>query len=193
MRLSKWAVVLLMLLMLVAAIAGGCGPSATPESGGGVSSPGGTGTAPEPPGTAPASQAGTSGPERPVSSQDGSASPPGSAGAPAPVAQSENFRIFAPAPGSTVTVGRPLLVRGQARAFEATFILELEDGHNVLARQVVTADNAIWGNFEVELEFEAPTSPHGTLLFVTESAADGSRREELAIPLKFDRVVPIGG
>jgi hypothetical protein len=185
---------MVLVLLVVAAMAGGCGPgSAAPESGAEAPAPTGSGVAQEQPGTAPASQAGTLGLEKPVSSEDGPASPPGSASAPAPVAQSENFRIFTPAPGSTVTVGQPLLVRGQARAFEATFILELEDGHNILARQVVTADNAIWGNFEVELNFEAPTSPHGTLLFVTESAADGSRREELAIPLQFDRVVPIDG
>jgi hypothetical protein len=111
------------------------------------------------------------------------------------VATSENFRLFEPAPGSTVAVGRPLTVRGQARVFEATFILELEDGHNLLASQVVTADNAgpHWGNFSVELEFDAPTSPYGTLLFVTIDADDGSRREELAVPVKFDQVVLGGG
>lgn len=113
---------------------------------------------------------------------------------PPPVASSATFRVFEPAPGSIVTVGRPLRIRGQARVFEATFIIELEDGHDVLARRVVTASAGApaWGDFLVELPFKEPTSPYGTLLFVTESPKDGSRQEELAVTVKFDRFVPLG-
>lgn len=111
-------------------------------------------------------------------------------------ASSQNFRLFEPEPGATVDVDRPLSIRGQARVFEATFTIELEDGHDVLAKQVVTASAGApeWGDFAVELKLEkVPTSPHGTLLFVTYSAEDGSRQEELVVPLKFSRFNQVGG
>jgi len=121
----------------------------------------------------------TSPPEKP---SDEPPSPPEE-----PVAQSENFRLFEPAPGSTVS--KPLRVRGVARVFEGTFILELEDGHNVLVREVVQAQGGgpEWGKFDVSLDFETPTSPNGTLIFVTESAKDGSRKEEMYVPLSFEK------
>lgn len=77
------------------------------------------------------------------------------------VAASASFRLFEPAPGSTVTVGRPLRIRGQARVFEATFIIELEDGHDILARQVVTASAGApaWGDFLVELSLQGAYQP----------------------------------
>lgn len=102
-----------------------------------------------------------------------------------PVAESSTFKVFAPEPGSVIS--SPVRVRGQARVFEATFTLELEDGHNILAEKVVTATDAgpAWGDFDVNLTFDKPTSPNGMLLFVTYSAKDGSRKEELQVPVRF--------
>lgn len=102
-----------------------------------------------------------------------------------PVASSENFRVTSPRPGSTI--GSPLRVTGRARVFEGSFILELEDGHNVLAREIVQATEGApgWGAFDVTLTFPPATNPAGALLFVTEDPRDGRRREELIIPVRF--------
>lgn len=102
-----------------------------------------------------------------------------------PPAMSKNFRVTSPAPGSAIN--SPLRVTGQARVFEGSFILEMEDGHNVLAREVVqtTEGGPGWGFFDVTLTFANPTNPAGALLFVTEDASDGRRREELIVPIRF--------
>lgn len=81
----------------------------------------------------------------------------------------------------------PLLVRGHARVFEGTVQLRLEDGHNVLARTftTATAGGPAWGEFEIELEFETPTSPGLTLTVFEESARDGSEINVVVIPLQW--------
>lgn len=100
-------------------------------------------------------------------------------------AESPNFRIASPKPGETIT--SPVRIIGKARAFEATFDIEVEDGHNVLARRTVTASAAgpEFGDFDVTIPFDKPTNPSGAILFVTYSAEDGSRREELTLPVRF--------
>ena len=194
MRRLAW--ILLAALIVAGLVLAGCQAAAPePESGGSAA-----GREPaavsEPQGAVPSGGEGQAGksPEEPVSSGPPSEGEEADEPTPQPVAQSDNFRLFTPAPDTTVTVGQPLTIRGQARVFEATFSIELEDGHNLLAEEVVTADEGApgWGDFEVQLDFDPPTSPHGTLLFVTYSAQDGSRQEELVVPVKFDRVVPLG-
>ncbi len=103
----------------------------------------------------------------------------------ATVARARNFIVFTPAPGAVLA--SPVTVTGLARVFEGSFVLELEDGHNVLARQTVQAEAGApaWGEFRVSLSFAPPTNPAGALIFVTYSAADGSRREELILPVRF--------
>lgn len=100
-------------------------------------------------------------------------------------AVSENFRITTPKPGETIQ--SPVRIVGKARAFEATFDIEIEDGHNLLAKRTVTAGSAgpELGDFAVSIPFDPPTNPSGAILFVTYSAKDGSRREELRLPVRF--------
>lgn len=100
-------------------------------------------------------------------------------------ATSKNFVVTAPTSGSVIT--SPVRIAGRARVFEATFNIEIEDGHNVLARETVTASagGPEWGTFDVTLPFASPTSPAGAILFVTYSARDGSRQEELILPVRF--------
>ncbi len=100
-------------------------------------------------------------------------------------AVSENFRITTPKPGETIH--SPVRIAGKARAFEATFDIEIEDGHNLLAKRTVTAGSAghELGDFAVSVPFDPPTNPAGAILFVTYSAKDGTRREELRLPVSF--------
>lgn len=100
------------------------------------------------------------------------------------VSRSKNFEVELPAPGSLIT--SPVRVKGRARVYEGNFFVELEDGHNILAKRNVQTDGApSWGEFDFLLDFEKPTNPAGALIFVTYSAEDGRRQEELLVPVRF--------
>lgn len=95
-----------------------------------------------------------------------------------------NFQVSSPTPGSTIS--SPLRVTGRARVFEGVFSVELEDGHRLLAsRRVQVAGAPAFGSFDFSLPFDQPTNPSGALIFVTHSPKDGSRREELIVPVRF--------
>ncbi len=102
-------------------------------------------------------------------------------------ARSENFIVTSPRPGEVIA--SPVRIAGRARVFEGAFTIEIEDGHNVLARRAVQASAGApdWGSFDVSVPFERPTSPAGAIIFVTSDPRDGSRREELILPVRFSR------
>lgn len=102
-------------------------------------------------------------------------------------ARSANFVVTAPRRGEVIS--SPVRVTGRARVFEGAFVIEIEDGHNVLARRNVQASAGApdWGAFDVSIEFARPTSPAGAIVFVTHSPRDGARREELILPVRFSR------
>jgi hypothetical protein len=103
---------------------------------------------------------------------------------PEPLAQGDSFLIFAPAPDQAIR--RPLRIEGEARVEGGRFTIELEDGHDILARRDIVVEAArAWGSFAVELDYEVPSSPAGTLLFIYERPHDGARVEELVVPLEF--------
>ncbi len=89
-----------------------------------------------------------------------------------------------PLPGDVVTE-LTLRLAGWARCFEATYQYCLEHGHNVLAEgfDTATAGGPEWGRFDIEIEFERPTSPGLTLRLFEYSAEDGRVINEVIIPL----------
>lgn len=101
-----------------------------------------------------------------------------------PLAGTEVF-IELPAPGAAIT--NPAVIRGVARMYEATMMVTLEDGHVVLAEQLITLSDGgpAWGTFEIALSYDPPTQAHGMLIFWHEDAADGRRIEDLGVPVKF--------
>jgi hypothetical protein len=96
------------------------------------------------------------------------------------------FRIFSPKPNDVV--GTSFTVVGRARVFEATLQYRLEDGHNVLAEGFTTATEGgpAWGDFEIQIEYERPTSPTLVLTLYESSAEDGQPIHELLLPLQAD-------
>lgn len=98
---------------------------------------------------------------------------------------SDNFILFTPLKEDKIS--NPVKIKGRARAFEATFIVHLEDGHNVLVKKAVMADMGApeFGYFEIELPYDKPTNGYGALIVSTESMKDGSETEELTVPVKF--------
>ncbi|PKM80056.1 MAG: hypothetical protein CVU89_15480 [Firmicutes bacterium HGW-Firmicutes-14] len=98
---------------------------------------------------------------------------------------SKSFIVFLPREGEKIA--NPVTVRGKARVFEATFRITVEDGHNQLAREFMTASEGApgWGEFEVDLSYEQPTNPAGHIIFSYENMENGELIEELALPVKF--------
>lgn len=100
------------------------------------------------------------------------------------VLQNTAFRIYEPAPYTEVK--DRIVVRGLARVFEATILYEFEDGHNILDKGFTTATEGApgWGEFEIIIEFDEVANNSGTIIIYEESAKDGSRINELQIPVK---------
>ncbi len=103
------------------------------------------------------------------------------------VASNEAFRIYQPAPDSTV--GQSFVVKGQARVFEAVLNYSVEDGHNILAEGFANASMGApeWGDFTFTVKIDTPTSPTIMLSIFEASAKDGKPIHVLRIPLKFDK------
>lgn len=102
------------------------------------------------------------------------------------VAENDAFKVFEPAPDSVVD--NEITVRGEARVFEATVSYEFEDGHNILDEGTVTASQGApdWGEFEIKISFDEVTNDTGMIVLFEESAKDGSRQNELIIPVKVE-------
>lgn len=100
------------------------------------------------------------------------------------VLENDAFRIYEPAPNTEITDNK-IVVRGQARVFEATIQYEFEDGHNILDEGFTTASEGApgWGDFEITIEFDEVANNTGTIILFEESAKDGSRLHEIMIPV----------
>lgn len=103
------------------------------------------------------------------------------------VLENEVFRIFEPVPNAVV--GNEFTVRGEARVFEASFMYEFEDGHNILDEGSVTASTGApdWGEFEITITFDEVAYETGTVILYDESQKDGSRQNELFIPVTVEK------
>ncbi len=80
-------------------------------------------------------------------------------------------------------------VVGEARVFEATVQYEVEDGHVIFLEGFETARIGApdWGVFTIDIHIPEESLPnHGqlTLILFEESAKDGSRLNELSVPLE---------
>jgi hypothetical protein len=99
------------------------------------------------------------------------------------VLQNVAFRIYEPAPDTEVK--DRIVVRGLARVYEATILYEFEDGHYILDEGFTTASNGApeWGEFEIIIELDDAADYSGRVILFEESAKDGSRINELKIPV----------
>lgn len=99
------------------------------------------------------------------------------------VLQNVAFRIFEPYPNSEVK--DQIVVRGLARVYEGTILYEFEDGHFILDEGFTTATEGApgWGEFEIIIELDEFANYSGRVILFEESAKDGSRINELKIPV----------
>jgi hypothetical protein len=103
------------------------------------------------------------------------------------VLQNVAFRIYEPTPGTEVK--DRVVVRGLARVYEGTILYEFEDGHFILDEGFTTATEGApgWGEFEIIIEFDDVANYSGRVILFEESAKDGSRINELQIPIKVTK------
>ncbi len=98
--------------------------------------------------------------------------------------QNEAFRsIIVSGSNGTYTIA------GEARVYEATVKYEVEDGHIIFDENFVTASagGPEWGIFKIDVQIPQESLPSfGTISIIlySESAKDGSRLHELAVPIE---------
>lgn len=99
------------------------------------------------------------------------------------VLQNVAFRIYEPAPDTEVK--DRIIVSGLARVYEGTILYEFEDGHSILDEGFTTATSGApeWGEFEIIIELDNAANYSGRVILFEESAKDGSRINELKIPV----------
>ncbi|HEX21775.1 MAG TPA: hypothetical protein ENH19_03895 [Actinobacteria bacterium] len=102
-------------------------------------------------------------------------------------ATSPNMDVIAPASGATIL--NPVVVAGNAVAFENTFQVRIKDGNGAVIKEVTTMTNAPdmgqFGNFSVSISFPTPSTPTGTIEAFEYSAKDGTVTNLTVIPVKF--------
>lgn len=81
------------------------------------------------------------------------------------------------------------VITGDARVFEATIQYEVEDGHFIFSKGFVTASEGApgWGIFTININISKEKLPKNgslSLILFEESAKDGSRMNELIVPLE---------
>lgn len=93
--------------------------------------------------------------------------------------------IFVERPGAGAVIGSPFVLEGTAMVFEGAFLAELEDA---AGRQLVklpvqaSAGGPERGDFRETVAFES-SSGGGTLIVYDQSMEDGSRQDEVRIPV----------
>ena len=95
--------------------------------------------------------------------------------------------IFVERPGVGAVVGSPFVLEGTAMVFEGSFMAELADVDGKLLVKVpvqASAGGPERGDFRESLAFDTPASS-GTLIVYDESMEDGSRQDEVRIPVSL--------
>ncbi len=103
------------------------------------------------------------------------------------VLQNTAFRIYEPTPNTEVK--DRIVIRGLARVYEGTILYEFEDGHYMLDEGFTTATAGApeWGEFEIIIKLDKVANNSGRVILFEESAKDGSRINELQIPVKVTK------
>ncbi len=95
--------------------------------------------------------------------------------------------IFVERPGVGAVLGSPFALEGTAMVFEGSFMAELEDaGGSQLVRTPVqaSAGGPERGDFSKTVQFTT-SATRGTLIVYAQSMEDGSRQDEVRIPVTF--------
>ncbi|MBE3033130.1 MAG: GerMN domain-containing protein [Actinobacteria bacterium] len=95
--------------------------------------------------------------------------------------------IFVERPGIGAVLSSPFILEGTASVFEGSFAARLVDGagHSIVRTQVQASAGAPGrGRFRTTISFST-TAQSGTLIVYSQSMEDGSRQNEVRIPVGF--------
>jgi hypothetical protein len=95
--------------------------------------------------------------------------------------------IFVERPGVGAVLGSPFVLEGTASVFEATFAARLVDaGDGEIASATIQASRGApdRGRYRKTMTFSSATT-RGTLVVFSQSMEDGSRQNEVRIPVTF--------
>jgi germination protein M len=103
------------------------------------------------------------------------------------VAGSKTANIVVDLPKPDDAVGSPVRVSGESTAYEATVRVEVrQNDGRVIGRGIVMGGaNGQFGPFSGDITFERSTTRTGAIVFVTDSAEDGSVQEATVVPVVF--------
>jgi hypothetical protein len=96
--------------------------------------------------------------------------------------------IFVERPGVGAVLGSPFVLEGTASVFEGSFRARLVDAGGEIASATIQASRGApgRGRFRESIPFDT-TSSSGTLVVFDQSMEDGSRQNEVRIPVTFAR------
>jgi len=101
-----------------------------------------------------------------------------------------NIRVFSPQAGDEV--GLPIVIKGEARTFEAAFSYRIKNSDgNVLVEghsmTTGTEDYPAFRPFEVTVNYPDPKTTSGSVEVFEYSAKDGSEINKVIVPVKFKK------
>ncbi|MEK7583549.1 MAG: Gmad2 immunoglobulin-like domain-containing protein [Patescibacteria group bacterium] len=104
-----------------------------------------------------------------------------------------NIRVFSPQPDDEV--GLPLVIKGEARTFEAAFSYRIKnskgtvlvEGHSMTTG---TEDPPAYRPFDVTVNYPDPKTASGSVEVFEYSAKDGSEINKVIVPVRFKQDVP---
>ncbi|RJR32173.1 hypothetical protein C4569_00455 [Candidatus Parcubacteria bacterium] len=103
--------------------------------------------------------------------------------------QAVKQNIFVSEPKDNQEIGLPLIVKGDARVFENTFIVRVSDNKgNKLAETTAMSespDAGYFGSFNIQVNYNKPASETGIVEVFQYSAKDGTETDKVIIPVKF--------
>ncbi len=91
--------------------------------------------------------------------------------------------IVVESPADHAVVSPTFVVRGTASVFEATLVVELRRGGDVLERQTVTAGEGAPGRGSFRATVHAPSGGPATVVAFAPNAADGSPQHVQTVPV----------
>jgi hypothetical protein len=98
-----------------------------------------------------------------------------------------NPPIAVESPADHAVVSPTFVVRGTASVFEATLVVELRRGGDVLERQTVTATEGAPGRGSFRATVHAPSDGPATVVAFAPNAADGAPQHVQTVPVVVRR------
>lgn len=110
---------------------------------------------------------------------------------PTPEETTGGIHVFSPSAGDQV--GLPLVIKGEARVFEATFAYRIKNSKGTVliegsAMTTGTADYPAFRPFEVSINYPDPKTASGSVEVFSMSAKDGSEINKVIVPVTFKKI-----